>query len=75
MENKEQLIIETKKAIGYTDLRNTCRACKYCKEEPDYMQDRSWHWECSVNSICTFTVAPDATCKLFTPLNKPTVIN
>jgi len=59
-----ELVEETKKAIGYTEQQNTCSDCKHSKEV-DGVIDRSWDWICNVNSICPFKVNPNGRCNLF----------
>jgi hypothetical protein len=61
----QELIEATKKAIGYSEKQNTCKDCKYSKELENPHLDRSWIWQCTVNSICSFEVHPNGRCTLY----------
>lgn len=67
-----QLIIETKKAIGYTEDQNTCEGCKHSEEIEDPQLDRNWYWICKVNSLCQFKVSKHGRCNLLEKRTTPT---
>lgn len=54
------LIEETKKILGYTEIKMRCDECKYGEEWED--QGGLYHWQCNYNNICSFSVKAYAQC-------------
>lgn len=55
----------TKQAMGFLNIANTCRDCKYQIEEEDPYLDRSWYYICQYSNLCSFRVELNSTCNKF----------
>lgn len=60
-----ELIEQTKKAMGYKEGEVSCQNCKHSKEEEDKHVDRSWYRVCYFSNLCPFTVKDKARCNHF----------
>ncbi len=64
-EQKIDLEVATKQAMGFSIKAPTCEQCIYITEEADKYVDRSWHTICTFSNLCNFTVEHGSHCNKF----------
>jgi len=59
------LVVNTKKAMGFVSKHKGCRECNFMQELENKFIDRSWVATCTYSNLCHFTVDMQSTCTKF----------